>query len=504
MRLFSVAVALSFAAAAIIGSGREEITPSKCSFLPENVSSENTLQFSKDPDHRSHLKFFSRPLLTKKSGLSPLANFKRHHKVKRELGDAQTTEATEKIPNFQTLEHQVLDLFAKMKLFKMQVADDPTILNTQYPQLSEDFFRLDSQLRHLETSQYSLPDEFCHTFDDLGSLFEMMELNIEMRSQGCQHQLGLEPGEEPRQTRLVRAMEKFDNFVESKAKCYDEHLRPRNKYGLFRFMVDSVVSRFEILKEELGGFTCQNTPLSRLFDESMNEVQEELSNLSFLKDASSSPSPSRSLGAVGDKKIDKTHDRILGQMESKLTAALLIDHQQEFPGDFKKLESWRDRLSSASTEVFLQLLMVDFPESPSRKEVENLLQMCRKKLSRNINSVLLLAISMASDGGEPDSESLQLFGGLKRVLHHDYENVEAKLEHVSRQITEISENFEKASQYQRTSFSKSIHIYKELLGWTSGYLDAVEWANMFHADDLKAIQRDGQKRLKVLENNLEN
>ncbi|GEQ68357.1 hypothetical protein JCM33374_g2025 [Metschnikowia sp. JCM 33374] len=490
MKPLSISIALSVAAAvAVIGSlGPENLSPQKPPRMPEHEDSEDispSFESSQTPSPPSPFQ------------MAP------HYKLKRGFNDDEANVSTPGKSPTQVFEDSVDDLFQRMKHFKMEATESPDKLTTEYPQLSEQFYKLFSDFAWFKESSYTPSEHFCLKFEELGSIFEMIELNTEMRQQGCQKQLSLEYGSLYRQTWLMHAMEKFDTFVEYKEKCYAENIDPILHKEAFAQTVDSVVSRFDTLKADLSDFMAANSPLSRLFQENVKELQDEITILVNLKEGPSNNEPTqKNFFGLCWKNANGKHDRVLGQMEHKLAAALTINYQKEFPGDIQKLENWRDALSAASKEVSLQLLMSDFPQSRSRTKVESLLEKCRAKLTSNINSVLLLAIALSSEGGEPGTESLSLFKHLTDVLHHDYENIESKLLQSVKELTKLSAYFDPITEFERKKFQSPIRIQKALLEGVSQYMDQVEWANLFHAEDLKMIEREAYSILGDLETKL--
>ncbi|GEQ67922.1 hypothetical protein JCM33374_g1588 [Metschnikowia sp. JCM 33374] len=425
--------------------------------------------------------------------------------VKRGVTEDSSFEIGSLIQGF---EHHVSALLKTIKRLKRDAVVSPQLLNSEYPQLLKEFRGLNDELDTLKSSGHIPTEVSLKVLKDLAVFLQMMELNIEMRLQGCEEQLKLAPGYDqddisrPRKTVLFTYMEMFDEFSKSKTQLFDQLAKSEIDEEELQSKINSFRSEFEDLKGEFRGFIEQNTPLSRVFKEGFENIQTELTDLIGLRNSSLSDSIQH--GASKKKPHQKgrftlklktkkgteqeLQSKQLKELKNRLLDVLIVAAESNAFAKVQSFQKWREAAESISVDAFIQLSATEFANSPTKKRVKRLLKEVAHTISSKVNSLILLATAICSNGDDPDDEILELYSNLEQLLADDYNQVKSKLSQSLAELKRLRGLIKTKEDVSK--FKLPIRIQKSLLKKVTSYIERVEWSKFSKAEDLKGIERE--------------
>ncbi|GEQ68136.1 hypothetical protein JCM33374_g1803 [Metschnikowia sp. JCM 33374] len=365
----SVAVAIS-----IKDLGRDNTSPRSVQEIEDESIKDGTMVFSGDEDFVNTKSFYqddSEKIALNQNFFSQLGHSGLVKMTKRDPVDPSQNPR-------QSVETRIQILFDKMKPFKADVAVNPRKLETLYPKLKNELLQLNDEIEQTIENGSRLTEEQLSQFTDLSTIFEMMELNSEMRNAGCVDQMSLIFGSEPRKTKLIDVMEKFDRFSDHLSECYDDDKNPKILDPHFETLVQSCISDLGNLKEESKDFINQDTPLSTVFNEELADIQIEIDTLKDLTGArTATPIHSTNTGnSQGSSQFqeekslseaEKAQQHELEELETKLRSAFTGNYQNEGSSDLQNSLEWRKRLQKACDEGIFETCNHRVPRLPQKE-----------------------------------------------------------------------------------------------------------------------------------------
>ncbi|GEQ69582.1 hypothetical protein JCM33374_g3254 [Metschnikowia sp. JCM 33374] len=422
------------------------------------------------------------------------------------------------LPGEMFVEKTVSDLLGQITDFKVASAKDPHLLESEYPRLKAKFSDLTFQFIQLDSRGYIPSEKAIDEFESLSTIFEMMDLNCAMREQGCGPQLDLVvPGKENADSSqtpknlLQIFIEKKESFLTLLSKCFDKDYVPRMQDDDFDASVGAIRAQFETLKNECEEFISQGTVLSQILEEELLNTEGEISNLVQLSRTTREPEeypenhPSHQSYPMEEspkyfKDIDDSESRhhphqqekLFRELEYNLMSAYEVDYHDNEYVDFDAFITWRKRLITVCDGAYYTLLQANYPETPAKKALVNLLEAIDHELSSKINSFLLAVTNKCSGVAPPEENNLKLFSLFQEIVKGDIHDVEVKLEKIRGNFDEIIASVDVVGMEESR---RKLDIEKALLERTSQYIKSMKWTNLPEAIDVNILQQEAYARL---------
>ncbi|KAM9905669.1 hypothetical protein OXX79_002013 [Metschnikowia pulcherrima] len=406
------------------------------------------------------------------------------------------------------IKEDILQLYQRMKSFKIDVIRAPEKLSSEYPALKFEYSKINTTLREITIK--SLGRQICDAWEDVTTLFDMMEMNIVMRKHGCEAQLSIvampnDDGIHIREiTKLKAFVEKFGLFKSLFPDCFDGNGLPRVQHPKCEDKIDHMKLKFETLQGESLDFMSHSSPITRIIKEQFADIESSIVK-SFNPAGSSEPNPGVSFYVKGIVSEDISRDsksleevaqeKFYTELRVRLLKADKHFSRKLLHGNASKYLGRISNPQEVFDEVFYELSVSKFPVSTEKREIERLLDTLTRSWSRKINSSLIVAMAICTDTMYELEKSIVIFSSLKRVIDCDIKYTQRKLNQVIMHLRDIQR---KASSSEIDAFKQQIRIQSLVLSRISCYIRSSEWSMLPQAQSVLGMKSEASQLLKIM------
>ena len=406
------------------------------------------------------------------------------------------------------IKEDILQLYERMKSFKIDVIRAPEKLSSEYPALKSEYSKINTTLQEITIK--SLGRQICDTWEDVTTLFDMMEMNIVMRKHGCEAQLSIvavpnDEGNHIREiTKLKAFVEKFGLFKSLFPDCFDGNGLPRVQHPKCEDKIDYMKLKFETLQSESLEFMSHSSPITRIIEEQFADIELSIVK-SFNPAGSSEPNPGVSFYVKGIVSEDISRDlksleevaqeKFYTELRIRLLKADKHFLRRLLHGNASKYLGRISNPQEVFDEVFYELLVSKFPVSTGKREIERLLNTLTRLWSRKINSLLIVAMAICTDTMYELERSIVIFSSLKRVIDCDIKYTQRKLNQVIMDLRDIQS---KASSLEIDVLRQQIRIQSLVLSTINCYIRSLEWSILPEAQSVLGMKLEASQLLKSM------
>ncbi|KAJ8141733.1 hypothetical protein OY671_005100 [Metschnikowia pulcherrima] len=406
------------------------------------------------------------------------------------------------------IKEDILQLYERMKSFKIDVIRAPEKLSSEYPALKSEYSKINTRLQDITIK--SLGRQICDAWEDVTTLFDMMEMNIVMRKHGCEAQLSIvavpnDEGHPRRQiTKLKAFVEKFGLFKSLFPDCFDGNGLPRVQHPKCEDKIDYMKLKFETLQSESLDFMSHSSPITRIIEEQFADIEQSIVK-SFNPAGSSEPNPGVSFYVKGIVSEDISRDsksleevaqeKFYTELRIRLLKADKHFSRKLLHGNASKYLGRISNPQEVFDEVFYELSVSKFPLSTEKREIERLLHTLTRSWSRKINSSLIVAMAICTDTMYELERSIVIFSSLKRVIDCDIKYMETKLNQV---IMDLGGIQSKGSSLEIDAFKQQIRSQSLVLDRISCYIRSSEWSILPQAQSVLGMRSEASQLLKSM------